>query len=117
MLNGFYTYHIPQHRRLKERGVPLLDTTVKTGHVQVAPRWDMVLGHKRGIISDEQYTEQYHALLDYWWFQHSDFFDWVLSHPVIALGCYCRPGAFCHRHLLAAFLSTVSDRPVLGELT
>lgn len=113
----FYTYQVSQHRRLKERGVPLIDTTVKSGYVQVAPRWDMVLGHKRGQLSDAAYTDQYHELLDYWWFQDPDFFHWLLAPPVIALGCYCRPGAFCHRHLLAAFLSTVSDRPIIGELT
>lgn len=114
---GIYTYQLAHHRRLAHGDVPLIDTSVKTGFVQLAPRWDMVMGHKKGHLSDDGYTVQYQALLDYWWFRDPLFFDELLARPTFALGCYCKAGAFCHRHLLTKFLLQVSHHTYLGELT
>lgn len=113
---SIYTFQLSQHRRFKDRGVVLIDTTVKSGYHQVAPRWDMVLNHKRGIITDDQYMQDYNKILDFYWFHDPLFFEQLLSIESFALGCYCRPGVFCHRHPLAAFLSRLSHHTLEGEL-
>lgn len=114
---AIFTYQISQARRLTDRGVTLIDTTVKSGYIQVAPTWRIVLGHKRKAVSDEEYTREYLGILDYWWFQDPLFFEQLLQIENIGLGCYCQPGKFCHRHLLASFLSHVSHHTIEGELT
>lgn len=113
---AIYTYQIGQYRRLMDRGVVLVDSTVKSGHVQLAPTWDIVMGVKKGHITEAQYTEQYLRLLDYYWFNSPDFFEELLQIPNFAIGCYCTPGKFCHRHILAKFLSHVSHHTIEGEL-
>ena len=112
-----YTYQLAHWRRLAKTGVPLVDTTVKTGEQRLAPSWDMVLGIKRGTVSEEEYTRLYYARLDHWWFQDPLFWDELLTHPVLAFGCYCRAGTFCHRHLLVEFLKRVTHVEYRGELT
>ncbi len=63
-----------------------------------APTWAMVRAYKAGKLSEEQYTEQYRAILsrvpDCIWQD-------ILSRRSITLVCYCPPGEFCHRLLLA----------------
>lgn len=112
-----YTYQVAKYRKLQRHGIPLLDTTVKSGEPRLAPTWDMVMGHKRGTIDDVTYTRYYRAILDYWWFADPAFFDDLLSMPEVALGCYCRNGNFCHRYLLVNFLQEAANVDYRGELT
>lgn len=111
-----HTYQIAQWRRLPKDGLVAIDTTVKSGAIQLAPTWEMVLGIKKGVLSQNDYSKQYRALLDYWWFQDPAFFDELLALPDVAFGCYCKPGVFCHRHLLVNFLAEVTVINYLGEL-
>jgi hypothetical protein len=81
-----------------------LDITVKSSKGwarDFAPTWDMVMGHKRGKISDEQYTEQYLGILArvpvQTWRQ---FYASGFSNNRITLLCYCPDDKFCHTHLL-----------------
>jgi hypothetical protein len=112
-----YTYQLAHWRRLQKTQVPLVDTTVKTGDVRLAPTWDMVLSIKRGALSEDDYSRLYFERLDYWWFHDPMFWDELLTHPVLAFGCYCRAGQFCHRHLLVDFLRRVTEVDYRGELT
>ena len=90
-----------------------LDITVKSAprwSRPFTPTWEMVLGHKNKTISDEEYTQRYHEILeqvpkDTWrelWLLGQE------SGEVILL-CYCpdreRSGGikFCHTRLLAAY--------------
>ena len=115
-----YTYQLAHHRRLagKYAGeIVLIDTTVKTGYVQLQPRWDMVTGVKNKTLTEEEYTRQYRAILHYWWFRDPLFFDDLIALPTVALGCYCPAGAFCHRHLCVEWLSAVTPVEYRGELS
>lgn len=116
-MTDIYTYQIPKWRGLLKFGIPLIDTTVKTGDPRLSPTWSMVLGVKRGTWTEAQYTCAYHQLLDYWWFADPLFFDTLLTHPRFALGCYCTPHHFCHRYLLAEFLAQHTHATYCGELT
>lgn len=112
-----YTYQLAHHRRLKGRDIVLVDTSVKTGHIQLAPSWDMVMSIKKTSISEIEYTRRYREILDYWWFRDPLFFDHLFTIPVVAFGCYCKAGVFCHRHLLVDFIKNVTPLTYKGEIT
>lgn len=112
-----YTYWIPHGPRLRDLGIPLIDSTVKSGAGPLAPDWSMVMAYKNGRLPADAYQDLYLRRLDFMWFHCPAYFDWLLTHPQIAFGCYCRPGAFCHRHLLTQFLAThVPHAEVVEEL-
>ncbi len=112
-----YTYQIPHWRRLQGCGVPLVDTTVKSGDPRMAPTWAMVMSVKSGTLSEEEYTRAYNEMLDYMWFADPAFWDDLLRQPRIALGCYCPAHTFCHRYLLTDFLVRHTHATYHGELT
>lgn len=74
----------------------------------VAPDWKTLLKpYKEGLIDDAEYTRRYlnqlngqkeRILTQYKTLQE--------KHPDAVLLCWCRPGAFCHRRLLAEWLET-----------
>lgn len=111
-----YTFQLAKWRMVKALGVPRLDTTVKSGCWQVAPSWEIVLGVKRGEITQEEYTRRYYEMLEYNLSRDPVFFHNLMQEEVVALGCYCRKGAFCHRLLLVEFLKRHTDVEYLGEL-
>ena len=112
-----YTYQIANWRHANRIGVKALDTTVKSGEALLAPTWNMVLGHKAGTVTDEEYEALYMQMLEERYEHHPEFFEWLTAHEEIALGCYCAPGKFCHRHLIVKFLKQITDVIELGEIT
>lgn len=81
-----------------------LDITVKTGSLIFQPTWEMVLGFKNGSWTEDQYTRQYLALMRKKWRTYREVWNLLLRQERIVLCCYCKPGAFCHRLLLADML-------------
>ena len=111
-----YTYQLAKWRSIKRKRVPMLDTTIKSGEELLAPTWGMVIGHKKGVLSDEQYEELYFELLAERYVAFPDFFEWLVSRDVIALGCYCPAGKFCHRLLIVKFLKEITEVDYLVEI-
>lgn len=116
-----WTIQLSQWRLAKERDIPLVNTTVKSGLQFLAPRWDMVLGHKDGSVSDEVYTEQYLEMMANNIVRYPEKWEALLEMEELAIACYCRAGAFCHRRLLVGILEKMcEDRGVpfthMGEL-
>lgn len=112
-----YTFQLSQWQAVWNKGIPAFDTTVKTGCYWVAPSWDIVVAVKSNRITPDEYTAKYWAwLVDSYHF-HPEFWDWLVRQPVLALGCYCAPGKFCHRHLLVNFISGITEVCYCGELT
>lgn len=99
-----YTVQIARWRLAKEKGVTLVDTTVKSapksGYGFLAPSWDIVMGIKRGEISEDEYTDAYLTMLDESQARYPDQWEALLTLPTIAFACFCSSGQFCHRHLL-----------------
>lgn len=92
----------------KQSGV---DTTVKSGMPLLAPTWDIVMGHKKGRITDEEYTEAYLKMLrDRWDSGLKKLFQDMLKDNEVTLLCYCRAGKFCHRHILADCLDAAATK-------
>lgn len=105
-----WTVQLAQYRLAREQDIELIDTTVKSGYNFLAPRWDMVMRHKHGEITDADYTAEFLPLMIASQAEVPEQWDWLLGHSRIALGCYCRAGAFCHRHLLVDVLEARAKR-------
>jgi hypothetical protein len=91
-----------------------LDTTVKSGDPTYAPTWPMVMGHKAGKISDAEYTAQYTEKMRASFKAHKESWHDLLDNcrqegKSLVLLCYCTPGKFCHRTLLADMLVKVGE--------
>jgi len=83
-----------------------VDVTVKSaaGFARsFAPTWNMVMGHKRGTLTDAQYTAQYTKILDS---VSVEAWRWLYAQAVngeVTLLCFCRDGGFCHTYLIMAY--------------
>lgn len=98
-----FTLQLSRWREARNRDVVVMDTSVKTGFSIFKPTWDMVMGYKSGQISEAQYTEQYLALMNASWKNPEQRPKWLTtieSDEPTAIACFCKPGDFCHRHLL-----------------
>lgn len=87
-----------------------MDTTVKSGGEFVkqylAPTWGMLERYRSGG-TDEEYTVEYlKRLTDNKEIIVRMFSGFIHKFAIreIIIGCYCRSGKFCHRHLLQRFL-------------
>lgn len=92
--------------------VVFIDTTVRSGNdlikENLAPTWDMVAGIKAGKLSESDYSAMYLDRIRHMneacvhQFERLAYGEGDVTDVV--LGCYCREGAFCHRHLLQRYL-------------
>ncbi len=89
----------------KYNGLDRLDVTVKGQDPlgkSFAPTWEMVMGIKNGTMTQELYTRAYLRMLrrvpDEKWKELESF---AQRHGSITFVCFCKPGAFCHRVILA----------------
>lgn len=88
----------------KYNGIDRVDITVKTSDKVFAPTWNIVIGHKRGYISDEEYFHEYRNLMLHSYKINKPKWEKLLLQNEITLVCFCESGKFCHRLILAEFL-------------
>ena len=80
----------------------------------LAPKYDFYIDYKNGKIDEAGYTEQFYSRI----LSQFDPMGLVnqLMHQFgnqIALLCYEKPGDFCHRRLVADFITNGTNIPVL----
>lgn len=117
-----YTVQLAQWRKVKALGLELTDTTVKSGHPEFAPSWDMVLQVKQGSLSEADYRQQYIALMKASFHSHRASWEALMAQEEVVIGCYCKAGTFCHRYILQEmllWLATQRGLPVTngGEIS
>ncbi len=78
------------------------------------PGWDLVMGHKRHVLSDQQYRDGYKALLGSRWSEVDGWLKGLVADGDITLLCYCKEGEFCHRRQIASMIKAY--RPDLAHL-
>lgn len=112
-----WTFCLPKWRDVKALNIEVIDTTVKSGLAWLAPTWDMVrliqrarAGEIDSKVAEAQYTEQYTELMRKSYRDNREAWLGLLQREQIALGCYCKPGEFCHRHLLMKFLAAAAEK-------
>ena len=98
------TIQIAKMRQAIKEGYEVIDTTVKSGDKRLAPTWDMVMGHKEGKVSDEEYTNRYEEIIKKSQEEHPEFWKELCRKEKIIIACYCKAGVFCHRHLLTKYI-------------
>jgi hypothetical protein len=83
----------------------LLDITVKGDDPvgkYLAPTWDMVTRYRRGVLSEKFYSFEYSLLIANSFKndkQAHDAIKLISRKQKVTFVCYCKSGAFCHRHL------------------
>ena len=106
-----FTIQMSRHRLARQHQIVLLDTTVKTGSSPFAPTWDMVMQHKADTLSNAEYTAQYRQrMMKSWVERRGEWMEILHSPDRLALACFCRPDAFCHRHLLRGIFKELCPR-------
>ena len=85
-------------------GVDVTVMSSKGRAKSLAPTWELVMGHKNGTISNDEYAYAYGALLN---LVSSDDWNWLQeqedANNEVYLLCYCRDGKFCHTHLIGLY--------------
>lgn len=106
-----------------------LDITVKSATEWMGkflrPSWQIVMAHKRGDITDDEYTPRYKQMLRDRYAAGSNtatIHRWFHTTDRVVLKCYCRDGAFCHRHIAAEVLKSIGESIgvqviIAGEIT
>ena len=94
------------------QGVDVTVMSSKGKANQFAPTWELVTGHKSGIIDDDSYAMAYGSLLK---LVSQDTWDWLAEDcsvdGTVTLLCYCKDDKYCHTHLIALYAA--SSRPTL----
>ena len=98
-------------------GKDRIDITIKSAIYPwnvFAPTWEMVKEYKRSG-NKETYIEKYKTIIDKAFLVHpQQLSDLLESDRTITLVCFCRPGDFCHRVLLAKHFESLGAT-YLGE--
>lgn len=102
--------------QFRYKGDDRLDITVKTGNKAFSPVWSMVMGHKNGTLTDEQYTDLYIKRMRYSYKKYGDEWAKLLQMEEVTLVCFCKAHDFCHRYLLADILVKCGAK-YMGEKT
>jgi len=103
----------------KYDNIDRLDITVKGQDPlgkAFAPTWEMVRGLISGALLPEQYSKQYGDIIgnvskESW----EELLSFASHRGSITLVCFCKPGAFCHRVLLAKWLDAGGWGEYKGE--
>ena len=93
-----------------------LDISRKSGDVCLAPSWNLVMDYKNKKISELEYIQRYAKEMRFSWMRNYDkWYNFINKSGEVTLMCYCNPYEFCHRYLLAYFLSFYPNINFKGE--
>ena len=95
---------------LQANGYLVLDVTVKSGDKVFAPTWKMVKGYLNSSMTEEEYTNLYHGMMRDSFVKNSARWKQICQYEKVALACYCKPGDFCHRHLLKQYVAAAAKK-------
>lgn len=101
-------------RNVQYGDAQIINITVKNGVKMFAPTWDMVTDYKKGIITEERYTELYYSLMRQRFKENREYFEsFIRDKEKVVITCFCDPDGFCHRFILVKILSAIANS--IGE--
>lgn len=101
-----WTVFLPRWRVLKRAGMRMLDITVKSGNPAFAPHpWDLS-AYKKGQMGEIEYRERYIEKMLESVDENREAWDRLSTYTYVAIGCYCKAGEFCHRHIFKGMAQT-----------
>lgn len=120
-----YTVQLAQWRKVQELGVGLINITAKSGDLIFAPEFAKVMQYRKGELTEAEYTEAYLGKMRQSLKSHASHWyrlEGIALETPIAFACYCKAGAFCHRHLFKDYFTKfLQSRGVavkdMGEIT
>jgi O-acetyl-ADP-ribose deacetylase (regulator of RNase III)/uncharacterized protein YeaO (DUF488 family) len=90
-----YAYSGPDRLDITVKGQDLVGKTY-------APTWDLVNRFKSGEADEDQYTREFAALMNGRYRYESAYMESLATREgTTTLVCFCPPGAFCHRIIVA----------------
>lgn len=92
-----------------------LDITAIKGSDLFRPNWEMVSAFKSGNMTEKQYEELYHNMMQQSYKENREGWQRLLASDWVVLVCFCRADTFCHRYLLAEYLEKCGAK-YLGEI-
>lgn len=92
-----------------------LDITAMKGSDLFRPNWEMVSAYKNGNMSEKQYEEIYHEMMQQSYKENLEGWNRLFACDYTVLVCFCRADTFCHRYLLAEYLEKCGAN-YLGEI-
>lgn len=105
-----WTIQLSNWRLAKQQDVFLLNTTAKSGLQPFAPEYSNVMAYKRGELTEQEYTVRYWEKMQLSQQQYPKHWARLKHYPRVAVACYCRAGAFCHRHLFVELAKTYLEQ-------
>lgn len=99
------------------QGTDRLDITMKGQHPLgrlFAPTKEMVYGYKSKRIPQKEYTDMYYTMMIDSYRRYTHVWNYILLLPTVTFVCFCKPGDFCHRLLLADYFQQLGANYV-GE--
>lgn len=109
-MKKIYTVQMAKWRLVRDKEIPLIDITVKSGNHAFAPTWDNLKAYKEGRLTEDEYRKRYIEKMRESYRSQREEWDKLLDMPVLALACYCKAGKFCHRHILKEALMKLHAR-------
>lgn len=109
---NLFTAQIAQRFRVAKLGIPILDTTVKSGDPTFAPSWDIVMRHKAGTLTDQGYMDVYKLMMRGSYHGQPERWREVIAMPSVCIMCYCpactqERYVFCHRLVLVSMFEKI----------
>lgn len=102
-----YTVSLYAKVEAEALGIPVLDTTIKSGDQVFAPSWGIVMKYKDDL-NEATYTKVYNEMMVASRLKHLDHWLKVLKMDSVAIACYCYRGKFCHRVLLVSMFEELA---------
>ena len=105
--------------------IKVIDITVKNSKHFLAPIWEIVMGVKNNVISEDEYTTIYLDILRKRYKENQQQFLNLIqetNEKNIAITCFCNKDSFCHRFIAIDVLKKIADKHniefnYIGELT
>lgn len=101
---NIWTIQLAKWRTARERQIPLIDITAMSGIPEFAPHFTDVQRYKRGEVGETEYTQLYVDKMEESKATNPQAWVKLSTMPDVAFACYCRAGAFCHRHIFKTIL-------------
>lgn len=99
-----WTIQLAKWRLVRDKGLPLLDITVKSGDQIFAPHGWALGKIKAGQMSEDEYTRLYRQKMRESLRDNRTRWLEVCRMDVVVIACYCPAGCYCHRYLLKDYL-------------
>lgn len=118
------TFQLAKHKAVRRKVSTCIDITVGSGNRAFSPTWDILMDYKnkKHDNPEDTYTQRFTEHMRYSYLTNKVEWMTLIKHDEVAIGCYCRPGEFCHRLLLVDILEKVCKAnsiafEYIGEIT